>query len=84
MWFHLFVVQTPQRNARAQLPPRQWNWNRDSLSRSLHLTEAYPATRLSGTRCLPIAEQLADEILSLPMYAELTDEQIEYTHQMPS
>jgi dTDP-4-amino-4,6-dideoxygalactose transaminase len=26
-----------------------------------------------------MAEQLAEEILSLPMYAELTDEQIEYT-----
>jgi dTDP-4-amino-4,6-dideoxygalactose transaminase len=76
--FHLFVVRTPQRNAL-----------RDYLSANgiatgihypvpLHLTEAYHQLGYPGKGALPMAEQLAEEILSLPMYAELTDEQIEY------
>jgi len=43
----------------------------------LHLTQAY--SHLGYKRGdFPVAEQLADEILSLPMYSELTEEQIDY------
>src|SRR6267378_599428 len=77
--FHLFVVRTQQRNTL-----------RDYLSANgiatgihypvpLHLTEAYQQLGYPGKGALPTAEVLADEILSLPMYAELTDEQVEYT-----
>jgi dTDP-4-amino-4,6-dideoxygalactose transaminase len=31
-----------------------------------------------GEISLPVTEQIADEIISLPMYPELTREQIEY------
>ncbi len=37
-----------------------------------------PGLNLSSFK-LPFSEQLANEVISLPMYPELTDEQIEYT-----
>ena len=42
----------------------------------IHLTRAYAHLGYASGR-FPIAEKLAGEILSLPMYAELTAEQIE-------
>jgi dTDP-4-amino-4,6-dideoxygalactose transaminase len=45
----------------------------------LHLTSAYQALGYLGRGSLPVSEQLADELLSLPMYAELTPEMIDYT-----
>ena len=41
-----------------------------------HLQEAYRSFG-DGPGSLPVTEQAADEIFSLPMYAELTDEQVE-------
>jgi len=38
-----------------------------------------PQLGYPGKGSLPTAEQLSEEVLSLPMYAELTDDQIEYT-----
>lgn len=43
----------------------------------LHLTQAYSYLGYKKGD-FPVAEKLADEILSLPMYPELTEEQIEY------
>jgi dTDP-4-amino-4,6-dideoxygalactose transaminase len=43
----------------------------------IHLTEAYKYLGL-GRGSFPVAEQCADEFLSLPMFPELTQEQIEY------
>ena len=43
----------------------------------LHLQEAYSYMGL-GRGSFPVSEKCADEIVSLPMFAELTDEQIEY------
>jgi dTDP-4-amino-4,6-dideoxygalactose transaminase len=43
----------------------------------IHLQDAYRSFGLAkGT--FPVAEQSADQLLSLPMYPELTREQIEY------
>jgi len=44
----------------------------------LHLTPAYQEAGYPGRGSLPIAETLAEEILSLPMYPELGQEQIDY------
>jgi dTDP-4-amino-4,6-dideoxygalactose transaminase len=43
----------------------------------IHLTEAYKFMGL-GKGSFPAAEKCADELLSLPMYPELSEEQIEY------
>lgn len=43
----------------------------------VHLQEAYKDLGI-GRGSLPVAEALADQILSLPMYPELTDPQIDY------
>jgi dTDP-4-amino-4,6-dideoxygalactose transaminase len=76
--FHLYVVRVKQRDAvRNQLQIRGIQTG-IHYPVPLHLTEAYrPQSRaLLGT--LPIAEMLAAEILSLPLFPELTEDQQEY------
>jgi dTDP-4-amino-4,6-dideoxygalactose transaminase len=41
----------------------------------LHLQEAFPGGRKGDC---PIAEKVSEEILSLPIYPEMTDEQVRY------
>ena len=77
--FHLFVVRTPQRNALRSHLSANGIATGIHYPVPLHLTEAYQQLGYPGKGFLPTTEQLAEEILSLPMYAELTDEQIEYT-----
>ena len=76
--FHLFVVRTAQREAlRAFLKSR----NIDTgihYPTPLHLTAAYQSLGYPAHGAFPVSESLAGEILSLPMYAELTDEQVAY------
>jgi dTDP-4-amino-4,6-dideoxygalactose transaminase len=75
--FHLYVLRTR---------------NRDELQKHLnslgiqtgihypipiHLQEAYRDLGL-GKGCFPVTEKLADEILSLPMFPELSQHQIEF------
>ena len=77
--FHLFVVRTPQRNALRNYLRANGIGTGIHYPVPLHLTEAYQQLGYPGKNSLPTAEQLTEEILSLPMYAELADEQIEYT-----
>ena len=77
--FHLFVVQSQQRNGLRNHLSANGIGTGIHYPVPLHLTEAYQQLGYPGKGSLPTAEHLAEEILSLPMYAELTDEQIEYT-----
>jgi dTDP-3-amino-3,4,6-trideoxy-alpha-D-glucose transaminase len=77
--FHLFVVRTPQRNALRRYLRASGIGSGIHYPVPLHLTEAYQQLGYPGKNSLPVAEQVAEEILSLPMYPELSDEQIEYT-----
>jgi dTDP-4-amino-4,6-dideoxygalactose transaminase len=77
--FHLFVVRTGQRNALRDYLGANGIGTGIHYPVPLHLTGAYQQLGYPGKGSLPMAEQLAEEILSLPMYAELTDERIEYT-----
>jgi dTDP-4-amino-4,6-dideoxygalactose transaminase len=43
----------------------------------LHLQPAYKYLGMSEG-ALPVSEKVAQEIVSLPMYAELTDEMVQY------
>jgi dTDP-4-amino-4,6-dideoxygalactose transaminase len=77
--FHLFVVRSPRRNELRNYLSDNGIGTGIHYPVPLHLTEAYQQLGYPGKSALPTAEQLAEEILSLPMYPELTDEHIEYT-----
>ncbi len=74
--FHLYVVRTRNRD--------ELQKHLDSLGIQtgihypipIHLQEAYDDLGL-GKGSFPVTEKLADEIVSLPMFAELTHHQIE-------
>ena len=74
--FHLFVVRSQQRNQLRSYLSSNGIGTGIHYPVPLHLTEAYQQLGYPGKGALPTAEQLAEEIISLPMYPELTDEQI--------
>ncbi len=76
--FHLFVIRTRNRDALRSYLQERGIETGIHYPVPLHLTQAYQALGYPGRGSLPVAETLADEILSLPMFAELTEEQIEY------
>ena len=72
--YHLFVVRTPQRDAlKTHLQAR-------GVIAGIHYPvpcHRHPAYRdRFGDVRLPVTEQVVGEILSLPMYPELTDDQV--------
>lgn len=75
--WHLYVVRTDKRDAlRAEL-------TREGVSTGIHYPipiHLQPAYRDLGYKRgdFPVTEKYADEILSLPMYAELTPDEIEF------
>lgn len=74
--YHLYVVRHPQRSAVAQALQENGIGHGLHYPVALHRTAAY-AELGYAPGSLPHAEQQAGEILSLPMYAELTDSHIE-------
>ena len=74
--FHLFVVRCSQRDALRQFLARKGIQTGIHYPVPLHLTGAYQALGAPRNGSMPITEALAGEILSLPMYAELSEEQI--------
>jgi dTDP-4-amino-4,6-dideoxygalactose transaminase len=75
--FHLYVIQTHERAA----------LERRLRERQIHTGIHYPVPAHLQEACaslgyragdFPVTEAAASRVLSLPMYAELTDEQIEY------
>jgi dTDP-4-amino-4,6-dideoxygalactose transaminase len=75
--YHLYVIRTPRRDEmRAHLRTR-------GIGAGIHYPiplHRQPAYLQKGYQdvSLPVTEQVADEVLSLPMYAELTEGQIMY------
>ncbi|PWT85298.1 MAG: erythromycin biosynthesis sensory transduction protein eryC1 [Proteobacteria bacterium] len=76
--FHLFVVRSKDRD-------RLRNFLKDRAIDTgihypvpLHLTPAYQNLNCPSRGSFPVAEALAGEILSLPMYPELSGEQVEH------
>jgi dTDP-3-amino-3,4,6-trideoxy-alpha-D-glucose transaminase len=74
--FHLFVIRTEQRDTMKTFLRQRGIETGIHYPISLHLTPAYQALGYPGLGSLPAAERLAGEILSLPMYPELTQDQI--------
>jgi dTDP-4-amino-4,6-dideoxygalactose transaminase len=77
--FHLFVVRTPKRDQLRDFLTSQGIGCSIHYPIPLHLTEAYQDLGAPKAGSFPVAERLAGEILSLPMFPELTASQIDYT-----
>ena len=76
--FHLFVVRTGKRDELRKFLQECGIETGIHYPVPIHLTGAYQALGAPGLGSLPVAEALADEILSFPMYAELSPEQVEH------
>jgi dTDP-4-amino-4,6-dideoxygalactose transaminase len=76
--FHLFVVRCSQRDELKRFLEEKGIQTGIHYPVPLHLTGAYQALGAPGRGSMPVTETLDGEILSLPMYAELSDEQIAY------
>jgi dTDP-4-amino-4,6-dideoxygalactose transaminase len=74
---HLYVVRHPHRSAVAQALQEHGIGFGMHYPVPIHRTAAYAAPGGSA-RSLPVAERMAEEILSLPMYAEMTTSQVEH------
>ena len=78
--YHLFVIRTQQRE-------RLQEWlNKHGITTSIHYPEPIhyqPAYRDLGYAKgdFPVSEKCAEEILSIPLYPELSDDQIQYISQ---
>jgi dTDP-4-amino-4,6-dideoxygalactose transaminase len=73
--YHLFVVRVARRDSvRAELA-------RQGIQTGLHYPvpcHKQPPLRRFAERPLPVAEQAAGEVLSLPMFPHMTDRQVDY------
>ena len=74
--FHLYVVRTRHRDELQKRLDSRGIQTGIHYPIPIHLQEAYRDLGLSKGS-FPVTEKLADEIVSLPMYAELTHHQIE-------
>ncbi len=78
--YHVYAIRVPQREALMKFLAEKEVQTGIHYPIPIHLQPAY---QFLGLRpgSFPVAEQCAEQFLSLPMYPELTDEQIEYTAQ---
>jgi dTDP-4-amino-4,6-dideoxygalactose transaminase len=74
---HLYVVRHPHRSAVVQALQENSIGFGMHYPVPIHRTGAYAGGGL-GAGSLPVAEGMATEILSLPMYAEMTNSQVEH------
>ena len=77
--FHLFVVRCSLRDELKLFLEQKGIQTGIHYPVPLHLTTAYRDLGSPGAGSCPVSETLAAEILSLPMYPELTEAQLEYT-----
>jgi dTDP-4-amino-4,6-dideoxygalactose transaminase len=75
--FHLFVVRTPDRDALKAYLAERGIATDVHYPLPVHLQRPY-AEFGGGRGSLPATEQLAGEILSLPIYPELSDDDVDY------
>jgi dTDP-4-amino-4,6-dideoxygalactose transaminase len=75
--YHLFVVQVKHRDRAIEKLKDKGVATGIHYPIPLHLTEAYGDLGYKKGD-FPVAEAAADELLSLPMYPELTDEMTDY------
>ena len=76
--FHLYVVQAESRDRLREFLEARGVETKIHYPIPIHLQQAY-AHLGQGKGSFPHAERLASEALSLPMFPELTDEEVDYT-----
>jgi dTDP-4-amino-4,6-dideoxygalactose transaminase len=79
--YHLFVVRTRRRDAVRDRLQQYGVQTGIHYPVPLHLTGAYQKLGYPGAGTHPVAESLACEILSLPMFPELSEEHLEQVVQ---
>jgi dTDP-4-amino-4,6-dideoxygalactose transaminase len=75
--YHLYVVQAPKRDELQTWLKSQGVFTGIHYPVPVHLQKAFESLGYTAGD-LPVTERVVAEILSLPMYAELTDAEIEY------
>ena len=75
--YHLYVIQHPERDRLLSYLRERGVYGGLHYPTPVHLQPCYESLGIPPGS-LPITEELASRVISLPMYAELTDEQIEY------
>ncbi|MBC7188208.1 MAG: DegT/DnrJ/EryC1/StrS family aminotransferase [Calditrichaeota bacterium] len=75
--YHVYAIRTEQRDAMLEYLAKRDIACGIHYPVPIHLQEAYRFLRL-GEGSYPVAERCARQFLSLPMYPELTHQQIEY------
>ena len=75
--YHQYVIETPQRDDLRQFLTACGVGTGIYYPQPLHRHQAWLARGLPP-RTLPEAERYADENLALPMFAELTEAEVEY------
>ena len=74
--YHLYAVRAPRRDAIIETLARRGIHCGIHYPIPVHLQEAYSSLGL-GKGSFPVAERCAEEFISLPMFPELTQDQIE-------
>jgi dTDP-4-amino-4,6-dideoxygalactose transaminase len=75
--YHLYVVRIQQRERFQSLLQEKGIATVIHYPIPVHLQESYAECR-SQSKYLPVTEKLKSEIVSLPLYPELTDEEVDY------
>ena len=75
--YHVYALRVRNRDRLTEFPGAKGIGCGIHYPVPIHLTDAYKFLGL-GRGSFPVAEQCADEFLSLPMFPELTPEQVGY------
>ena len=75
--YHLYVIRHPQRDRLKDYLHKKGIQSLIHYPIPIHLQEAYRDLKL-GNGTYPVSERCAQEILSLPMYPELENNEVEY------
>ena len=75
--YHLFVVRVSKRNELKKYLQDNEIYTGIHYPIPCHLQKAYNILNKRNGK-FPVSEELAKEILSLPMYAELTEKEIQF------
>ncbi len=75
--YHLYVVAVAQRDRFQDLLSKEGISTLIHYPVPIHLQAAYQEYRNQG-KYLPMTEKLADQIVSIPLYPELTEEEVNY------